>query len=184
MQHITLKINLPNKRLDSNKFLCRRDLDTIGMMMEVVTERASAGNFNTVFLFLFFVFDFWFLILQPLQLCWSSKGSSTGYLSKQVTHCKIKDKKKIGTHRLRIWTLVIYWILVLVLVNHPFVRYHMADIHYNQEKKEKLSIFWKLFSFRYVDEFFSVVWESDLSMPYYQGFSGRSEIRSIWASLK
>ena len=32
---------------------------------------------------------------------------------------------------------------------------------------------------RYVDEFFSVVWESDLSMPYYQGFSGRSEIRSI-----
>ena len=32
---------------------------------------------------------------------------------------------------------------------------------------------------RYVDEFFSVVWEADLSMPYYQGFSGRSEIRSI-----
>ena len=56
MQHITLKINLPNKRLDSNNFLCRRVLDTIGMMMEVVTERASAGSFNSVV---------WFLIFDP-----------------------------------------------------------------------------------------------------------------------
>ena len=30
-----------------------------------------------------------------------------------------------------------------------------------------------------MDEFFSVVWEAELSMPFYQGFSGTSQIRSI-----
>ena len=38
-------------------------------------------------------------------------------------------------------------------------------------------LMYKFTHVRYVDEFFSVVWEDDLNMPFYMGFSGRSQIR-------
>ena len=99
MMHLYQHCDWPNHATHCKKISQIKDL--------TVTSSCAGGSWTQsvrwwklrrrgpvqVFQFCYLIFNFLLLILQPLQLCWSSKGSSTGYLSKQVTICTINDKK-------------------------------------------------------------------------------------------